>query len=323
MVSDTATDCEQTGGGKHLPAVKFQLQGPAQDQSERGLQATLSHSFQPLTPGHPDDHLLHTLSATSQYSTGSGPDQADVSTDNQDAAQAEPTGTAAAQPPSLDTPAQDMTAADDMLPEHSLAAQMSCQASPSAEAQQPLEPAASAESVQAVDDMLPEHSLTAQMSCQASPAPSSSAEAQQPSEPAASAESAHAVDDMLPEHSLAAQMSFEAPAPSALHQIDPFAQAQTTSEPSDMLPEHSLAAQMSVDEPQADVSMEDAVTNKTKQLPHVQPHSLSTIQSGKHTHWHTHCHRQSVFGKGCSNQKNALCIIFLSKLIKSDHKIIT
>ena len=143
--------------------------------------------------------------------------------------------------------------------------------------------------------MLPEHSLTAQMSCQPSPAPSS-AEAQQPSEPAASAESVQAVDDMLPEHSLTAQMSCEAPAPTpvaapapaplASHQIDPFAQAQTSFEASDMLPEHSLAAQMSVDEPQADVSMEDEVTNKTKQLRHVQPHTLSTIESGKHTHWH-------------------------------------
>ena len=234
---DAAMECEQTGHSKGLPSVKLQQPGPG--QSKRGLQAILSQSFQPDTPEHPNDNLLHSLSATSMRSTGSGIEpQTSSSANAQDAA------TEGAKVP------------DDMLPEHSLAAQMSSEA-PASSLQQPLQSAANTHVEELADDMLPEHSLAAQIS---SELPASSAQHQpelsaQPSLPAAS-------DDMLPEHSLAAQMS-------NADQVLSLGDKQAI----DMLPEHSLVAQMSVDEPQRE---EDSVASGITQLPHV----LTTIESG-------------------------------------------
>ncbi len=240
---DSAMKCEQTGYSKGLPSVKLQQPGPG--QSKRGLQATLSQSFQPDTPEHPNNNLLHSLSATSMRSTGSGIEpQTSSSANAQDAA------TEGAKVP------------DNMLPEHSLAAQMSSEP-PTAPLQQPSQPAANTHVEELIDDILPEHSLAAQMS---SELPALSAQHQpelpaQPSLPAAS-------DDMLPEHSLAAQMS-------NTDQVLSLGDKEAI----DMLPEHSLVAQMSIDEPQPDAGEEDSVASGTMQLPHV----LTTIESGKHS----------------------------------------
>ena len=231
-MSDAVTECEQTRHSKRGPG-----------QSKRGLQATLSQSFQPDTPEHPNNDLLHSLSATSMRSTGSGIEpQTSSSANIQDAA------------------TEGAKAPDDMLPEHSLAAQMSSEA-PASSLQQSSQPAANTEVEELADDMLPEHSLAAQMSSQL---PESSVQHQpdlsaQPSLPAAS-------DDMLPEHSLAAQMSNADQISSVVNR-----------EAIDMLPEHSLVAQMSIDEPQPDAGEEDSVASRTTQLPHV----LTTIESGE------------------------------------------
>ncbi|KAL0046368.1 hypothetical protein WJX82_010459 [Trebouxia sp. C0006] len=139
-VSDAVTECEQTRHSKRGPG-----------QSKRGLQATLSQSFQPDTPEHPNNDLLHSLSATSMRSTGSGIEpQTSSSANIQDAA------------------TEGAKAPDDMLPEHSLAAQMSSEA-PASSLQQSSQPAANTEVEELADDMeaidmLPEHSLVAQMS---------------------------------------------------------------------------------------------------------------------------------------------------------------
>ena len=262
---DAAMECEQTGHSKGLPSVKLQQPGPG--QSKRGLQATLSQSFQPDTPEHPNDYLLHSVSASSMRSTGSG---SEAQTNIQDASQPESAFARSAQPartnqqldqqqfiPSAASEGAEVP--DNMLPEHSLAAQMSSEAAASS-LQQPLHNAANIKMVESADAMVPEHSLAAQMSSQL---PASSAQHQselsaQPSLPAAS-------DDMLPEHSLAAQMS-------NADQLLSLAEKEAV----DMLPEHSLVAQMSIDEPQPDAGEEDSVASRTTQLPHV----LTTIESG-------------------------------------------
>ncbi len=264
---DAAMEREQTGHSKGLPSVKLQQPGPG--QSKRGLQATLSQSFQPDTPEHPKDNLLHSVSASSMRSTGSGIEpQTSPSANTQDALQPESAFAMSAQPASTNQqlhqqqskPAiEGAKVPDDMLPEHSLAAQMSSEA-PTSSPQQPSQPAANTQVEELTDDMMPEHSLAAQMS---SELPASSAQHQselsaQPSLPAAS-------DDMLPEHSLAAQMS-------NADQVSSLVKREAI----DMLPEHSLVAQMSIDEPQPDAGEEDSVASGTTQLPHV----LTTIESG-------------------------------------------
>ena len=172
---DAAMDCERTGHSKGLPTVKLQQPGPG--QSKRGLQATLSQSFQPDTPEHPNDNLLHSLSATSMRSTGSGIEpQSSPSANTQDAA------TEGAKVP------------DDMVPEHNLAAQMSSEA-PASSLQQPSQPTANTQVEAVADDMLPEHSLAAQMS--------NADQVLCPGDKEAT--------DMLPEHSLVAQMSIDGP----------------------------------------------------------------------------------------------------------------
>lgn len=155
---DAAMDREQTGHSKGLPSVKLQQPGPG--QSKRGLQATLSQSFQPDTPEHPNDNLLHSVSASSMRSTGSG---IEAQTNIQDASQPESAFARCAQPASTNqqldqqhfipsAASEGAGVPDDMLPEHSLAAQMS-------NADQLLS-LAEKEAI----DMLPEHSLVAQMS---------------------------------------------------------------------------------------------------------------------------------------------------------------
>ena len=155
---DAAMECEQTGHSKGLPSVKLQQPGPG--QSKRGLQATLSQSFQPDTPEHPNDNLLHSVSASSMRSTGSG---IEAQTNIQDASQPESAFARSAQPASTNqqlnqqhfipsAASEGAEVSDDMLPEHSLAAQMS-------NADQLLS-LAEKEAI----DMLPEHSLVAQMS---------------------------------------------------------------------------------------------------------------------------------------------------------------
>jgi len=267
-VPDTAMECEQTGGSKGLPSVKHQLPGPG--QSKRGLQATLSQSFQPDTPEHPKDDLLHSISATSMRSTSSGIEpQTSPGTNTQDASQPESALATSAQPAStnqqLHQQQSEPSAATegakvlDMLPEHSLAAQMSSEA-PASSLQQQSQPAANTQKVELADDTMPEHSLAAQMSSEL-PTPSAQHQPElsaQPSLPAAS-------DDMLPEHSLAAQMS-------NADQVLSLGKREAI----DMLPEHSLVAQMSIDEPQPDAGEEDSVASGTTQLPHV----LTTIESG-------------------------------------------
>ncbi|KAL0019019.1 hypothetical protein WJX77_011438 [Trebouxia sp. C0004] len=274
-VPDAAMECEQTGHSKGLPLVKLQQPGPG--QSKRGLQAILSQSFQPDTPEHPKDDLLHSVSEASMRSTGSGIEpQTSPSANAQDASQPESAFAMSAQPASanqqlhyqqqsIPSPAtQGAKVPDDMLPEHSLAAQMTSEASASS-LQQPSQTAANIQMVDLADDMMPEHSLAAQMS---SEVPASSAQhhpelSAQPSPPPAS-------HDMLPEHSLAAQMS-------SADQVLSLGEKEAT----DMLPEHSLIAQMSIDEPQADAGEEDSVASRTTQLPHV----LTTIESGLSAHF--------------------------------------
>ena len=125
-----------------IQAVKLQPQ--SQMQSKRGLQAVLSQSFQPGTPGQPhvDHELLHNDSSTSVYSTGSGlgGDVQIKDIDVTDVPQAEPIHAQSEKPvrseqhgsvptsPHANT--EDVVDAADMLPEHSLAAQMTFEASP-------------------------------------------------------------------------------------------------------------------------------------------------------------------------------------------------
>lgn len=198
-------DCEQNGHSHGLPSVKLQQPGPG--QSKRSLQATLSQSFQPDTPEHPQDSLLHSVSATSMRSTGSGIDPQTMNT--QDASQPEESAFAMSAQrastkqqlhqqsnPSAANGGANML--DDMLPEHSLAAQMSSEALASS-LQQLSQPAANTQVEELADDMMPEHSLAAQMS---------NADQVLPLEE-------KAATDMLPEHSLVAQMSIDEPQPDA------------------------------------------------------------------------------------------------------------
>ena len=266
-MSDAAMECEQTGHSKGLPSVKLQQPGPG--QSKRGLQATLSQSFQPDTPEHPKDKFLHSVS---MRSTGSGIEpQTSPSANTQDATQPESAFAMSAQPASTDqqlhqqqfipsAAAEGAKVHDDMLPEHSLAAQMSSEA-PASSLQQPSQNAANIQLVQSAGDMLPDHSLAAQVSSEL-PAASAQHQPELSTQPPPSAAS----DDMLPEHTLPAQMSH----------ADQVLSLQEKAAP-DMLPEHSLVAQMSIDEPQPDAEEEDSVTSGTTQLPHV----LTTIESGK------------------------------------------
>ncbi|KAA6417514.1 MAG: hypothetical protein FRX49_12540 [Trebouxia sp. A1-2] len=204
-VPDAAMDCEQNGHSHGLPSVKLQQPGPG--QSKRSLQATLSQSFQPDTPEHPQDSLLHSVSATSMRSTGSGIDPQTMNT--QDASQPEESAFAMSAQrastkqqlhqqsnPSAANGGANML--DDMLPEHSLAAQMSSEALASS-LQQLSQPAANTQVEELADDMMPEHSLAAQMS---------NADQVLPLEE-------KAATDMLPEHSLVAQMSIDEPQPDA------------------------------------------------------------------------------------------------------------
>ena len=104
----------------------------------------LSQSFQPGTPGQPhvDHELLHNDSSTSVYSTGSGlgGDVQIKDIDVTEAPQAEPIHAQSGKPvrseqhgsvptsPHANT--EDVVDAAEMLPEHSLAAQMTFEASP-------------------------------------------------------------------------------------------------------------------------------------------------------------------------------------------------
>ncbi len=150
--SAVLTECEQSMGGKLLHTVKLHPQD--QPHTSKGLQAVLSQSFQPGTPELPeqaDQDLLHSLSTTSLYSTGSGQGpslQASVSNNNHEGSPsrhrlAQSSGSVLQQPSSsvqqqsnLETPdsTPGVDAAADMLPEHSLVAQMSTDAQISTDA---------------------------------------------------------------------------------------------------------------------------------------------------------------------------------------------